>query len=176
MISWHDTPTPGAASIKAEVLRSLTAAQRATNSTRGSTPGLIDPSVGEQGGRVPLPNPPRPVRRSGVPTAIGNNANGQNNPSVLATGPPQAGNLGFGYRPTALATGTGTAQAGNLGFGHSNGPGVHDSSSSLKRFKVLLTEVTDQPHQSSKSCATSKRHIWGRPQQLGHARSSRSHQ
>ncbi len=128
MISWHDTPTPGAAGITAEVLRSLTTAQRATNSTRGSTPGLIDPSVGEQGGRIPLPNPPRPVRRSGVPTANGNNVIGQNNLAFLATGPPQAG---------------------NLGFGHSNGHGVHDLLLSVMfRNLLMVVQLYDTNHQS----------------------------
>lgn len=149
MLSWHDTPTPGAAGITADVLRSLTAAQRATNSTRGSTPGLIDPSVGEQGGRIPLPNPPRPVRRAGVPTANGNNVIRQNNLTLLATGPPQAGSIGSGYNPTALATRAGMPQAGNLGFRHSNGPGVRDLLLS-KIFQNLLTvvQVYDMIHQS----------------------------
>ncbi len=112
MVSWHETPAPGAAKVKASVLRKLTPAQRAMNSTRGSTPGLIDLSLGEQGGRVPLPNPPCPVRRSGVPTqTIATSANGdiadRNNDSTSPV--------------------TRTPWGDHLGLEHPSEPGVQNS-------------------------------------------------
>ncbi len=52
MISWWTNPTaPG----NRPVIQSLTPAQIAGNTTRGSTPGLIDPALGEAGGRIPHP-------------------------------------------------------------------------------------------------------------------------
>lgn len=52
MISWWTNPTaPG----NRPVIQSLTPAQIAGNTTRGSTPGLIDPALGEAGGRISHP-------------------------------------------------------------------------------------------------------------------------
>lgn len=52
MISWWTNPTaPG----NQPVIQSLTQAQIAGNTTRGSTPGLIDPALCEAGGRIPHP-------------------------------------------------------------------------------------------------------------------------
>jgi len=52
MISWWTRHTaPG----NQPVIQSLTQAQIAGNTTRGSTPGLIDPTLGEAGGRIPHP-------------------------------------------------------------------------------------------------------------------------
>jgi len=52
MISWWTNPTaPG----NRPVIQSLTPAQDAGNTTRGSTPGLIDTALGEAGGRIPHP-------------------------------------------------------------------------------------------------------------------------
>ena len=62
MVSWHESHSSSKARTRGEVLRTLNDAQKAMNSTRGSTPGLKDLSRGEQGGRVPLPNPSGPVR------------------------------------------------------------------------------------------------------------------
>lgn len=52
MISWWTNPTaPG----NRPVIQSLTPPQVAGNTTRGSTPGLIDTALGETGGRIPHP-------------------------------------------------------------------------------------------------------------------------
>lgn len=53
MISWWTNPNaPG----NQPVIRTLTPGQVAGNTTRGSTPGLIDPALGEAGGRIPDPD------------------------------------------------------------------------------------------------------------------------
>ena len=58
MLSWHTKGKwrrgqPNAS--REAVLAMLTPAQVTANSTRGSTPGLIDPALGEAGGRIPWP-------------------------------------------------------------------------------------------------------------------------
>lgn len=56
LIAWHDTTNrtkPNAS--RTRVLRGLTDAQKRANTTRGSTPGLIDPRLGVEGGVVPYP-------------------------------------------------------------------------------------------------------------------------
>ncbi|MCJ1269747.1 hypothetical protein MMC22_009640 [Lobaria immixta] len=56
LIAWHDTiPRDKPNAVRDRVLRGLTDAQKAANTTRGSTPGLIDPSLGVAGGVVPYP-------------------------------------------------------------------------------------------------------------------------
>lgn len=56
LIAWHDTiPRDKPNAARDRVLRSLTDAQKRANTTRGSTPGLIDPSLGIAGGVVPFP-------------------------------------------------------------------------------------------------------------------------
>lgn len=53
MISWWTNPTaPG----NRPVIQSLTPPQVTGNTTRGSTPGLIDTALGETGGRIPHPD------------------------------------------------------------------------------------------------------------------------
>lgn len=52
MLSWH---VKGESARESEVLSKLTAAQVAVNTTRGTTPGLLYPTVGEAGGRIALP-------------------------------------------------------------------------------------------------------------------------
>ena len=52
MISWYSGP---AAPSNLRIINALTPAQRTNNTTRGSTPGLIDPAQGEAGGRIPHP-------------------------------------------------------------------------------------------------------------------------
>ena len=57
--TWHGTKDfvrPTADQLRREA--SLSAQARANNTTRGSTPGLIDPSKGEEGGRIPYPEIP----------------------------------------------------------------------------------------------------------------------
>lgn len=64
MIAWHVTAGSGSGEEsrtlndrKRRVLDSLTDAQKDANTTRGSTPGLIDPALGEvSGNRVALPD------------------------------------------------------------------------------------------------------------------------
>ena len=52
LLSWYNAHS----TVKRnEVLAKLTAAQVAANSTRGTTPGLINPVLGEAGGRIPYP-------------------------------------------------------------------------------------------------------------------------
>lgn len=57
LIAWHDASAnhdkPNVS--RDRVLAGLTDAQKAANTTRGSTPGLIDPSLGVAGGMVPYP-------------------------------------------------------------------------------------------------------------------------
>ncbi len=102
MIAWHDPPRPGGSNEnREEVLRNLTPAQKAVNSTKGSTPGLRDPLLGEQGGRVPLPTPPRPVRRPEATTIAKcsqetKNVTKQNNSIALQSTTSGKGNLDFG--------------------------------------------------------------------------------
>lgn len=56
LIAWHDTiPRDKPNAVRDRVLRGLTDAQKTANTTRGSTPGLIDPSLGVAGGVVPYP-------------------------------------------------------------------------------------------------------------------------
>lgn len=57
LIAWHDaSANRGKATVSRDrVLAGLTDAQKAANTTRGSTPGLIDPSLGVAGGVVPYP-------------------------------------------------------------------------------------------------------------------------
>ncbi len=53
MISWHPTSNESKENeIRQRVMRKLTPQQIAANTTRGSTPGLINPLQGEAGGRV----------------------------------------------------------------------------------------------------------------------------
>lgn len=57
--TWHGTKDfvrPTADQLRREA--SLSAQARANNTTRGKTPGLIDPSKGEEGGRIPYPEIP----------------------------------------------------------------------------------------------------------------------
>ena len=57
ILSWHTKGRFATNNNRASAIRGmLSAAQIATNTTRGSTPGLINPSLGEQGGRIPLPD------------------------------------------------------------------------------------------------------------------------
>lgn len=53
MINWFTDPNGGN---NEPVIRALNPAQRVGNTTRGSTPGLIDPAQGEAGGRIPRPD------------------------------------------------------------------------------------------------------------------------
>lgn len=79
LIAWHDTCTnsikPSAS--RDRVLRGLTDAQKRANTTRGSTPGLIDPSLGVTGGVVPYPilrrgqGHNRKLRKDGASVAAG---------------------------------------------------------------------------------------------------------
>lgn len=56
LIAWNDTMNRGKPNAsRARVLRGLTDAQKRANTTRGSTPGLIDPRLGVEGGVVPYP-------------------------------------------------------------------------------------------------------------------------
>ena len=54
LLSWHGT---GTSTKEVGILALLSRAQRASNTTRGTTPGLIDPNLGEAGGRVTHPIP-----------------------------------------------------------------------------------------------------------------------
>ena len=57
VISWHTTRTDPRANIPtANVLAKLSPWHFEMNTTRGLTPGLLVPELGEDGGRVPLPN------------------------------------------------------------------------------------------------------------------------
>ena len=56
MICWHPGTDPEKENLaRQRVFSKLTSQQIAANTTRGSTPGLIDPLLGEAGGRVPHP-------------------------------------------------------------------------------------------------------------------------
>ena len=56
MLSWHTKGRVATINTRrAAVLAQLTPAQIAANTTRGSTPGLINPALGEIGGRIPHP-------------------------------------------------------------------------------------------------------------------------
>ena len=56
MIAWHTTsPTSRTNSRRNGVLARLSNAQINANTTRGSTPGIVDPSLGALSARVPLP-------------------------------------------------------------------------------------------------------------------------
>ena len=53
MVSWHPTSDESKENeIRQRVMRNLTPQQVAANTTRGSTPGLINPLQGEAGGRI----------------------------------------------------------------------------------------------------------------------------
>lgn len=79
LIAWHDTSTmsvkPSAS--RDRVLSGLTEAQKRANTTRGSTPGLINPSLGVGGGVVPYPilrrgkGQNRKLRKGGASIAVG---------------------------------------------------------------------------------------------------------
>ena len=56
MVSWfHIALHEQSNRAREEALKMLTQVQIDGNTTRGSTPGLKDPALGEAGGRVPLP-------------------------------------------------------------------------------------------------------------------------
>ena len=56
MISWHPTSDESKANeLRNEVIKKLSKTQQAANTTRGSTPGLVNPRFGEAGGRVDIP-------------------------------------------------------------------------------------------------------------------------
>ncbi|KAE8354313.1 hypothetical protein BDV28DRAFT_131277 [Aspergillus coremiiformis] len=57
LIAW-DSGNKRSQNIKQEVVRKLwgNGIDTVLNTTRGLTPGLIDPNLGEEGGRIPLPN------------------------------------------------------------------------------------------------------------------------
>ena len=57
LISWHPTSDESKTNeLQNKVVSRLTDEQKRANTTRGSTPGLIRPWLGEAGGRVPHPN------------------------------------------------------------------------------------------------------------------------
>ena len=57
ILSWHQTRNDDANNLpRAHILANLTHAQREMNTTRGTTPGLVVPEYGEDGGRIPLPD------------------------------------------------------------------------------------------------------------------------
>lgn len=87
MTAWHvAAPSDKQNSRKQSVLDGLTDAQKAANTTRGSTPGLIDPASGEAlGNRIPLPNV---ARNKQGPRPAGGNAN--NTPAVRPIQPAHA--------------------------------------------------------------------------------------
>lgn len=67
MLSWHTTSRASNANSKRNaVLARLSPTQVQANTTRGSTPGLIDPALGPASARVPVPTP---RRGQGVPRA-----------------------------------------------------------------------------------------------------------
>ncbi|KAF6241834.1 hypothetical protein HO173_000546 [Letharia columbiana] len=99
MIAWHVTAGSGSGEEsrtlndrKRRVLDSLTDAQKDANTTRGSTPGLIDPALGEvSGNRVALPD--LVLRKRGRRRA---NVNVSNTPATQLAQPhklPQASHL-----------------------------------------------------------------------------------
>ena len=56
MLAWHVKGKYAAdKSQEDKLLKLMTSGQQESNSTRGLTPGLTDPLLGEQGGRIPLP-------------------------------------------------------------------------------------------------------------------------
>lgn len=55
VLSWFEAPSAEHKTNDA-VLAKLSDAQKLNNTTRGSTPGLIDPALGRAGGRVYLKN------------------------------------------------------------------------------------------------------------------------
>ena len=55
ILSWFEAPSAEHKTNDA-VLEKLSAAQKQNNTTRGSTPGLINPALGRIGGRVYLKN------------------------------------------------------------------------------------------------------------------------
>lgn len=75
MLSWHVPRTGQSDDQKSRkiVLDSLTSHMRRTNTTRGLTPGLINPAQGEAGGRVPLPALTSGRRRLVPPKGKGDN-------------------------------------------------------------------------------------------------------
>lgn len=56
-----DTRPNGGQSEQSRVLALIPGINQDSNSTRGLTPGMIDPARGENGGRVPAPRPERIV-------------------------------------------------------------------------------------------------------------------
>lgn len=73
MVSWHHAPTMNKPETRRKVFEGLTTSQIMNNTTRGTTPGLVNPDLGELGGRIPVPisnsrskqgqNRTRPARR-----------------------------------------------------------------------------------------------------------------
>ena len=56
MISWHPTSDESKANeLQNQVVKLLSDEQQAANTTRGSTPGLVNPRLGEAGGRIRIP-------------------------------------------------------------------------------------------------------------------------
>ena len=89
MLSWH---VKGESARESEVLSKLTAAQVAVNTTRGTTPGLLYPTVGEAGGRIALPlmgngqvGPQPRIDAASAQTLVGTLS--ENNKPLLHTGP-----------------------------------------------------------------------------------------
>lgn len=67
MLSWHTTSWDTNTNTKGDaVLARLSLSQLKANTTRGSTPGLIDPALGQTGSRILVPTP---RKRQGVPRA-----------------------------------------------------------------------------------------------------------
>lgn len=69
LLTWHTMQHMNGGSAKNDdVLRRLPQLQHDNNTTRGCTPGLINPAAGEAGGRIPFPHEPArrdgPVRRT----------------------------------------------------------------------------------------------------------------
>ena len=54
LLAWHQGRIPDPKT-RASVANRLSDQQIAQNTSRGTTPGLVDPSAGESGGRVPIP-------------------------------------------------------------------------------------------------------------------------
>lgn len=97
------------------MLDRLTDAQKNANTTRGSTPGLIDPALGEiAGNRIPLPNLVQQKRGSRRPRANANNP--------PATQPVQPAQVAQPQQVTQAAQATQAPQTPQAPNDHQNQP------------------------------------------------------
>ncbi|MCJ1249341.1 hypothetical protein MMC30_006564 [Trapelia coarctata] len=162
LISWHPR---GVGRLRTDrkdaVIAKLTAAQRANNTTRGLMPGLINPALGEAGGRVPCPQDfEQDTRKRGPPKGRakkeGNDEEGKGEdedeegedeesspaPSSVPKGPPR----GI-FRPTP----SNLSQGPSLGVSY---PAPTLQSNVLKRGRDDTADAADEGNQGRKRMRT----------------------